>query len=197
MNDYSSSMMSCEEMQEYLVGHISPLDINKIIAGYEMSDEAFKDILFIDGKPFFFHLTRVARIIITELQIYDADLIIAAFLHDYSKIANSISKEILAFNFGAYLTYLVDLLSLDVEEAVYITENYIDETKFPFDDYLVIKLAEEVDYFRYCINNLEVNLLGRLCDLNKKLLPIARRSSSNAVMYLLNELNNLKNKLIN
>lgn len=197
MNDFSSSMMNCEEMQEYLAGHANPLDINKIIAGYEMSDEAFKDILFIDGKPFFYHLTRVARIIITELQVYDADLIIAALLHDYSKISNSISKEILTFNFGPYLTYLVDLLSLDVEDAAYIAENYIDETKIPFDDYLIIKLAEEVDYFRYCIDNLRVNLLGRLCVLNEKLLPIARRSSSNSVIYLINELNNLKNKLIN
>lgn len=197
MNNSNSSMMSIEELQEYLFGRINPLEINKIIAGYEMSDEAFSGLKFIDGSPFFFHLTRVARIIITELNIYDSDIIVAALLHDYSKISTYISKEILTFNFGAYLTFLVDLLSLEIDEAAYISENFSDEAKIPFDDYLIIKLAEEVDYFRYGVNNLELKLVERLCILNDKLIPFARKSSSKSVKYLLNELNNLKNKITN
>ncbi len=197
MSDSNTSMMSLDELHEYLAGKASPLDINKIIAGYEMSEEAFKDSTFIDGTPFFYHLTRVARIILTELDIVDADIIVASLLHDYSIISNYISKEILTFNFGAYLTYLVDLLSLDTEEAAYISENFSYEAKIPFDDYLIIKLAEEVDVFRNGIHNVELNLVSRLCLLNEKLLPLARRSSSKSVFYLCEELTNLKKKITN
>lgn len=200
MNNYIKSMMSREELEELLFDKSSPLEINKIISGYEISDNAFLDIFFFDGTPYFYHLSRVARIIISELNIIEPDIIIAALLHDYSQIENIISKEILEFNFGPYLVFLVELLSMPIEEASIISNNFAfddpENIKIPFDDYLIIKLAEQVDYFRAFTFDLNYNPVSTLCELNKQMIPIAATSKNESVIKLLNELKQLKNKIM-
>lgn len=200
MNNYDISMMSRDQLEGLLRGNLNPVEINRVIAGYEISDSAFTGMKMSDESPYFFHLTRVARIIISELGIFDPDLIIASLLHDYTKVENVISRDILEFNFGPYLVYLVDMLSMTVEDTSYIPNEFrlsdSESLKMPIDDYLIIKLAEQVDYFRALKFDLTFSPVAHLCDLNKTIIPIASNSSHEGVKYLINEFKMLKNKII-
>ncbi len=200
MNDYSTTMMSRDELENLLKGMVDPLAANRIVSGYEISESIFTGILMKDGSPYFSHLTRVARIIILELNIFDPDLIIASLLHDFKKVESLISKDILEINFGPYLLYLVELLTMTIEETGQVPKEFHLETgdniKIPIDDYLTIKLAEQVDYFRSLSFDLSRNPVAYLCDLNKRFLPVASQSKHPAVQYLLQEINILKNKIV-
>ncbi len=200
MNEFQRSMMSKQELEDLLCNRARPLELNKIIAGYEISDNAFSEFFFFDGTPYFYHISRVAKIIVAELDIIDSDIIIASLLHDYNKIENIISKDIIEFNFGPYLVFLVELLSLTTEEASAISRNFAfdkpDSFKLPFDDYLIIKLAEQVDYFRSFKFGLNYNPIANLQRLNQQMLPLASSSSNPSVIKLLDEIKQLRNKII-
>lgn len=200
MNGFDISMMSRDELEGLLQGKVNPVEINRIVAGYEISDSVFQDLKFADDSPYFYHLTRVARIIVSELSIFDPDIIIASLLHDYKQVESRISKDILEFNFGPYLLYLVELLSMTIDETSEIPKELnLSESeciKIPIDDYLIIKLAEQVDYFRSLNFDISFNPVAYWCEINETFIPIAKSSNHKAVKYLLNELKVLKNKIV-
>ncbi len=200
MNEYSNTLMTIHELEGLLASKVSPIDFNKIISGYEVSENAFINLKLSDGSPFFFHLTRVARIIISELELFDSDLIIAALLHDYKKICNVISFEILEFNFGTYTAFLIDLLSKSIEEVSQMPQEFhiseIDVIKIPIDDYLIIKLAEQVDNFRALQFTLSYNPISDLCNIYEKYLPFTKLSNNKEVDYLMKEIMKLKNIIV-
>lgn len=200
MAQFDISLMTRSELEDLLKGNTNPVEANRIIAGYEIGENVFSGINFHDGNPYFYHLTRVARILLAELNIYEPDLIIASLLHDYSRVENVISKDILELNFGPYLLYLVELLSMSIEETAQIPDEIAlpnnESLKIPIDDYLLIKLAEQVDLLRSLSFDLSFSPVAYLCELNKQLLPIASKSRHNGVQYLLKELSILKNKIV-
>jgi len=106
--------MTIDRMEESLRQFLSPFQLNKIRGAYEMAESAHFGHLMKDGSLFFYHLTRIARIIIEELKIYDHDLIIAALLHDLHKTNEQITSEIIDFNFGPYVRLLFDNFKEDL-----------------------------------------------------------------------------------
>ena len=70
-------------MLESLKTYVNPVDINRIIDAYDMADQAYGDKKTLSGEPYFFHTTRVCKILVIELGIFDSELIITSLLARY------------------------------------------------------------------------------------------------------------------
>lgn len=200
MSSNSSMYMSRSQLEVLLEGRTDALEINKIVSAYEMSEMIYSEIEANDASPFFYHLTRVAQIILAELSIFDSEIIIAALLHDFNEIKDKISRDIVEFNFGAYTAFLIESLSVQIEEIESLPKEFTFENsetiKLPFDDYLIIKIAEITDSLRLMDFDLIHNPITRYCDFTGRLLPIAEKSTNESVRYLLEEIYHLKNKIL-
>jgi len=135
--NYNQTYLAKEDLQMKLEGKVGSLELNKIISAYEMADNAYNDMQLPDGTPHFFHCTRVCNIIISELELFDPDLICAALLHKIYAAEVEISREIIDLNFGPYVAFLVEALK--------------DEYKFFKDNPLRLKTTINCGYHRTTI----------------------------------------------
>jgi (p)ppGpp synthase/HD superfamily hydrolase len=190
---------SKDELLESLKSNVNPVEINRIIDAYDMSDQAYGDKKTLNGAPYFFHTTRVCKILVNELNIFDSELIIASLLHDIYKTTEDLSDSVIALNFGDYVAYLISVLRQDPEfvninpfQGVF-AENSI---RIPSDDYLIIWLSEHLDNLRFLEFNTEFNPINYVLNISNNFFPIAEKSGSPHVEYLLKELKKERNRIL-
>jgi (p)ppGpp synthase/HD superfamily hydrolase len=190
---------SKDELLESLKSNVDPVEINRIIDAYDMSDQAYGDKKTLTGDPYFFHTTRVCKILIKELSIFDSELIITSLLHDIYKTTEDLSDDVIALNFGDYVAYLISVLRKDHEflnSNPYngeFTDNIIRITS---DDYLIIWLAEHLDNLRFLEFNTEFNPINYVLNISNNYFPIAEKSENIHVTYLLKELKKERNRIL-
>ena len=189
--------LSKDELVRLLENNFNPIDINDIISAYDIADQAYGGKKALSGQPYFFHTTRVIKILIEELFIKESNLIIAALLHDINKTSADISDEIINYNFNPYVTKLINILKEDYE---YIERNQHLLKEFNLnelqDDYLIIWLAEHLDNLRYPAVTPELNPLNYVLNVSAYYFPISKNSNSPIVKYLISELQKEKNKIL-
>ena len=78
-------------------------DIARVCGAWEMSEDVHRKQVRHDGTPYFWHVTRVSKILLDELNLRDSDLICAALLHDILEDSKDLTPHILELNFGAYV----------------------------------------------------------------------------------------------
>jgi (p)ppGpp synthase/HD superfamily hydrolase len=197
---YGRTYLPKEELEKLIGTNISSIDQNKIISAYEMADAAYGDKLMLDGTPYFFHTSRVAKIIISELKIFEPEIIISSLLHDIYHSTEEISSEIVQFNFGPYVTYLVEILKEDVQKLNKLPGSLDmgEGGKFrnPADDYLLIWMADHLDNFRCLDNNPNFNPINYIINVSSEFFPHAEKSSNPSVKYLMKELKKERNKIL-
>ncbi|GAB1371680.1 hypothetical protein MASR1M45_17420 [Candidatus Kapaibacterium sp.] len=196
---YSRTFFSKDEIENAIAGKIEPLEINRILSAYDMSDMAFSDKMSLNGTPYFFHTTRVCKIIIQELEIFDSDLIIAALLHDIFEVNEDISPEIIDYNFGPYVTYLLSILKEDFHSIDSIPAPALDDSanvKIPTDDYLIIWLSEHLDNFRALDVSPVFNPVNYILNTLSLHIPAAEQSNNIYVQRLMIELKKERNKIL-
>jgi len=71
-----------EEFTALLTNKVTPEQLSDIERAYNIAKSGHRDIDRDGGERYFEHPKRVALILIRELHIFDADMIIAALLHD-------------------------------------------------------------------------------------------------------------------
>ena len=190
---------SKDELLESLKTYVNPVDINRIIDAYDMADQAYGDKKTLSREPYFFHTTRVCKILVIELGIFDSELIITSLLHDICKTTEDLSDNIIALNFGDYVAYLISVLRQDHEFINSnpflgdLTENNI---RIPSDDYLIIWLAEHLDNLRFLEFNTEFNPINYVLNISNNYFPIAEKSENPFVEYLLKELKKERNRIL-
>lgn len=190
--------LSKEELNKLLENKFNPIAINHILSAYDMADQAYGDKKTISGQPYFFHTTRVAKILLSELNVTDPDLIIASLLHDIYKTCDDITDEIISYNFNPYITYLINALKEDFE---YINNNPFicnddDNIKFAEDDYLIIWLSEHLDNLRFPAITPELNPLNYILNITAFFFPMSKKSNNPNVKYLIAELKKEKIKIL-
>src|SRR5271167_4227588 len=105
---YNETYLSRDELQKLLRElEVSAVEINKVLDAYDMAESVHEFQKRPDGTPYFWHPSRVAKIILIELNIPDANIISAALLHDTLEDSHVLTPEILDLNFGTYTSYLV------------------------------------------------------------------------------------------
>lgn len=194
------SYLSRQEIEKRLIDKVLPVDLNRIISAYEMAENAHTNHRDQDGIPIFFHVTRVCRILIDELQIYDADLLIASLLHDIYQTSNEINHEIITYNFGAYVAFLIDDMpdkfSYDNFDKINVDSFIIENIRVPFDDYYIIRLSQHLDDMRTIEFHPSVNPINFVNDIAARYMDITSKTDNPNIKYLVDEMKKERNKFL-
>jgi (p)ppGpp synthase/HD superfamily hydrolase len=197
---YNKKFYSLDQITSALQGKVNCFDINKIVSAYEMMQEVYENRCENDGIPYFHHSTRVCGIILDELNLYDTDLIISCLLHDIYESEDLLSEDIIDYNFGPYVAFLLDLLNVQKQEIKQIPKEYTyknsNVTKIPGDDILILALAEQLEKMRSLDNTPQFRPHIKLKQIDDIYLPLANISDNVRITYLKHQIVKEKNKIV-
>ncbi|MBK9247289.1 MAG: bifunctional (p)ppGpp synthetase/guanosine-3',5'-bis(diphosphate) 3'-pyrophosphohydrolase [Ignavibacteria bacterium] len=200
MSSYNFTSLSSIELEELLSHHLDAAEINRVICAYELAESVHEHQVRGDGSPYFYHCSRVCRILALELGITDADVLSAALLHDVLEDSETLTQEVIEYNFGRYVAYIVEVLTKDLWRRSYepdvVDKEHIELLKNSSSDCLLIKLAARLDNFRCLEFNLKRNPHSYIQETETIFLPMVEQSSNTAFNYLTSELRKERNKFL-
>ncbi len=178
----------------------SAVDVNLAIGAYDMAESVHEGQKRHDGTPYFWHPSRVAKIVITELGVNDVQVICAALLHDVLEDSDVITAEVIKYNFGEYTSYLVEMLTKDIKAEGMMREvierDYVERISHASDDAKVLKLVDRLDSFRCLAFNVKKNPIKYIIETTKYYFPLAENSNDPRMEYLIKELQLARNKFL-
>jgi (p)ppGpp synthase/HD superfamily hydrolase len=198
---YNETYFSRHEMETALRDRgVNVVDINMTLDAYDMAETVHEFQKRPDGTPYFWHPSRVARIVIEELGISDIAIICAALLHDVLEDSHVLTPEILEYNFGAYTSYLVSMLTKDIkaqgELRDIVEREYVQRLQTATDDAKMLKLCDRLDTFRCLEYNVKKNPIKYVMETSKHYFPLAEKSNDERMKYILRELQKSSNKYL-
>ncbi len=196
---YNQTFISKSELRERLMQVVGPIELNRIMCAYEMAENVHQFQVRNDGTPYFWHPTRVAKILLDELDIKQPDMIITALMHDALEDSDILNSDVLEYNFGSNVSYMVETLTKEirVEDGPLrekIDQEYVDRLKNSPDDCKIIKLADRLDNIRCIEFNLKRNPYKYIKETSEHYLPMAENSTNLNILYLSKELKKERNK---
>lgn len=191
MDDY----LSKNQLEDILAERVQPEDLNKILGAYEMAEEANSGETIPGGIPKFYHTTRVCRILLNELNINEPDLIITALLHNILSHSSEITIEIIDYNFGSYVAYLVQLISDDFAERIGARATNINPDSIDTEALYII-LSDCLDILRTLDTSSLINPFTYIEDIKKRYFETSSKRQDNKITYLINELRKEFNKIL-
>ena len=197
---YNKTHLTQSELEYLLHDKMSLVDLQRVMSAYEMARSVHEQQTRRDGTPYFYHCTRVCKIVIEELRLYDADLVCAVLLHDVLEDSKQITKEIISYNFGEYVAYVVETLTKDLsaQELNYdaIDIAHAELLKRSSEDCLIVRLAARLDNFRCLEFDLKSNPIKYVSDTSERYLPLAEGSRNHALHVLVTEMKMVRNKFL-
>ncbi len=198
---YNETYLPREELEQLLRDRgVTPVDLMKVMDAYDMAESVHEFQKRLDGKPYFWHPSRVARIFVTELNHYDASIVCAALLHDTLEDSNVLTPEIIELNFGSYTSYLVQKLTKDIKaEGVmkdWVEREYIERLMQSSEDARMLKLADRLDTYRCLEFNVKRNPIKYIMQTQEHYFPLAQGSQNARLKYLIKELQKEQNKYL-
>jgi len=196
---YNQTFLSKSELTERLMHVVGAVELNRILSAYDMAQNVHQFQTRADGTPYFWHPTRVTRILLDELNIADPDLLIAALLHDALEDSDILTPEVLAYNFGDNVSYLVETLTKEVrvEDGPLrekIDREYVARLRDGPLIARVIKLCDRLDNMRCLEFNLKRNPYKYVKETTDHYMPMAEESDDLHMRYLLKQLREERNK---
>ncbi len=197
---YHLTHLSISELEQLLRDKLDPIEVNKVISAYEMAESVHEGQIRRDGSPYFFHCSRVCKLIIEELGITDPDVLCAALLHDVLEDSNEITRDIIAYNFGEYCAYIVETLTKDLKRQELnhddVDLEHVERLKHASDDCLIIRLAARLDNFRCLQFDLKRNPLRYIIETMERYVPLAESRQNPHLEYLVSALRKEQNKYL-
>ena len=197
---YNLSTYSSSELELDITSYMKPLEVHKVLSAYEMAEHVHQFQIRNDNSPYFYHCARVCKIVVKELSIFDPDLLIAALTHDILEDSKNLTHEVLAYNFGAYAAYIVQVLTKDLQKQTLdpdtVEKEHIQLLKQSTTDCLIIKLAARLDNFRCLDFNLKKNPLTYVNKTTDLYLPLADASKNEHLFVLASEIRKERNKFL-
>jgi guanosine-3',5'-bis(diphosphate) 3'-pyrophosphohydrolase len=198
---YNRTFLAKWELEARLQDKVDVLDVHKIISAYELAESVHEPIMRNDATPYFYHSSRVCKILMDELEVYDVDILAAALLHDVLEDSDTVTKEVLEYNFGQYVAYIVEILTKDLsrqrEEPDAIDLAHVDALKNASEDCLLIRLTARLDNFRCLEFNLKRNPMSYIANTTERYLPLAERHlNDKRLQYIARELKKERNKFL-
>jgi (p)ppGpp synthase/HD superfamily hydrolase len=198
---YNETFLSRKEMEALLRDKgFNALDINLALDAYEMAESVHEGQKRPDGTPYFWHPSRVAKIVISELDIRDINFISAALLHDVLEDSQVITAEIIEYNFSPYTSYLVQMLTKDIKAEGMLRDivekEYVERLTGATEDARMLKLVDRLDTFRCLEFNVKKNPIKYVMETTKHYFPLAEASENPKMKYLVKELQAARNKFL-
>lgn len=196
---YNRTFLSKTEITDRLRDQLDPVALNRILSAWEMALNVHQFQKRKDGTPYFWHPTRVAKIILVELGIVDEELIAAALLHDALEDSDILTPEVIAYNFGDRVARIVDVLTKEIgikdgPLREKIDREYIDRLNNSDLDCRIVKLADRVDNLRCIAFNLKSNPYRYVKETIDHYVPMAQTDDSLHLAYLLREMRREQNR---
>lgn len=178
----------------------SAIDVNHALDAYEMAESVHEGQKRPDGTPYFWHPSRVAKIVISELELQDINIICAALLHDVLEDSQVITGEIIEYNFSPYTSYLVQMLTKDIKAEGILREiiekEYVERLSGATEDAILLKLCDRLDTFRCLEFNVKKNPIKYVMETTKHYFPLAESRENPKMQYLVKELQAARNKFL-
>lgn len=197
---YNQTFYPKEELTADVQHHLDPLKLNAVLSAFEMASNVHEFQLRNDASLYFWHLSRVARIVIRELEYYDADVIAASLLHDVLEDSNIITKEVITFNFGTRVCHIVEILTKNLQltddQMKAEEERYIKTIRESDIDCKIVKFAERLDNFRCLEFGVKRNPFKYIEDTEKLYFPMAEEVHDSRLNKLVATMKLIKGKLV-
>jgi guanosine-3',5'-bis(diphosphate) 3'-pyrophosphohydrolase len=198
---YNQTYLSRNELEAHMRQHdMAAMDINRVMDAYDMAESVHEFQKRPDGTPYFWHPSRVARIMITELNQTDPNIVCAALLHDALEDSHVLTPEILELNFGSYTSYLVQKLTKDIKAEgpmkEWVEKEYIEKLLAASEDARMLKLADRLDTYRCLEFNVKKNPIKYIMETTEHYFPLAQGSHNPRLKYLIKELQKEQNKFL-
>lgn len=190
---YNQSWLSKTELTDLLRPRLDAVDLNRVLSAWDMASNVHQFQERNDGSPYFWHPTRVAKILLSELDIDDADLLSGALLHDVLEDSDILTPEVINYNFGHRVAYIVETLTKEIgikdgPLRQKVDREYIDRLRRSSDDCKIVKLADRLDNLRCIQFNLKRNPLRYIKETIDYYVPMAAASENLHIAYLLREM---------
>ncbi|HCN05447.1 MAG TPA: hypothetical protein DIS79_07485 [Bacteroidetes bacterium] len=199
-SSYNKTFLSFEELEARLSAKADPLALPKVLDAYEMSRSVHEHQRRNDGTPYFWHSSRVVKILIDEAAVFDTDVLIAALLHDVLEDSDVITKGVLEYNFGSYVAYIVETLTKDLERAKTdpdsVDLHHVRTLRQASEDCLLIKLASRLDNLRCLEFHLKRNPVVYVCNTLDRYVPLAEATQNLRLHFLAREIRMEANKML-
>lgn len=196
---YNQTFFSKSEIRDRLLPQIGAVQLNRVICAYDMAENVHQFQTRNDGTPYMWHPSRVTKILLDELDIIESDVLVAALLHDTLEDSDILNSEVLEYNFGPYVSYLVETLTKEIRVddgplREQIDREYVQRLKNASEDCRIIKLADRLDNIRCLEFNLKRNPYKYVKETSEHYMPMAEGSINMNMLYLLKELKKERNK---
>ncbi|MFA6233224.1 MAG: HD domain-containing protein [Bacteroidota bacterium] len=196
---YHQTHFSRQELIDAIASRVDPVELTTILGAYEMAASVHEYQLRNDSTPYFWHLSRVARIIIYEIHYLNADVISAALLHDVLEDSDIITAEVLKYNFSAYISYIVEVLTKNIrllgEQRDQEDHDYIERLRYSSIDCKIVKFAERLDNYRCLEFGLKRNPFGYIEVTERDYYPMAQEEQNAMLHRIVEEMDQIKRKL--
>ncbi|MAT40024.1 MAG: hypothetical protein CL946_10520 [Ectothiorhodospiraceae bacterium] len=196
---YNESFYTKEELIEDISDHVDPAGLTTILGAYDMANSVHEFQRRLDGTPYFWHISRVAKLIIRELQMYSPDIIAAAYLHDVLEDSEIITLEVLKFNFGAYIAHIVEVLTKNIRlmgiRKEQEDQKYLERLSFSSIDCKLVKFAERLDNYRCLEFGVKRNPFKYIDETERYYYPMAIKENNPELNYIVKAMDIVKRKL--
>jgi len=200
--EYNRTFLQKSDLIQRISHILEPEDYNKVIAAYEMAEDIHLFQSRRDNTPYFFHVTRIVKIIMNELNMVDAEMYCGAFLHDALEDSDVLNLETLTYNFGPYISYVVDVLTrfhrLRIDKKLDNNpDSYLNRLRNSSIDCIIIKLTERLDNMRCLQYGLKANPIQYIEDTCNLYVPLGDSFDHPAIEKLIQLIKLEKNKYFN
>lgn len=192
---FNDDFLTKEELQEIITKKINPDDISRIIGAYEMAETSQINQIAPDGSPKFYHTTRVCKLLLYELEIFEPDIIITSLLHNILTNQSEITINIVEYNFGTYVAYLTQLVHDDYKQR---TGQSLQRKPMITNDQsaLIVILADCLDTVRTLDFGTMINPFQYIHDIDKRYFSIASEMNNESINKIIKLLKIEFNKII-
>lgn len=195
---YNHTHYTREELIDAISDRLDPVELTTVLAAYEMAGSVHEYQIRNDSTPYFWHLSRVARIIIHELEYVNADVISAALLHDVLEDSDIITADVLKYNFNSYISYIVEVLTKNIRllgvQREQENHEYIERLRYSSIDCKIVKFAERLDNYRCLEFGVKRNPFGYIEITERNYYPMAREEQNNILNRIIREMDHIKLK---
>jgi (p)ppGpp synthase/HD superfamily hydrolase len=197
---YNEQQYTKDELIADVAQELDPVGLTTILSAYEMAASVHEQQLRGDATPYFWHISRVARILIRELRYFHPDVIAASLLHDVLEDSPSITPDVLKYNFSAYVAYIVEVLTKNIRlagaERQREDQQYLERLSFSNVDCKIVKFAERLDNFRCLEFGVKKNPYTYIEETETYYFPMAFRENSKPLTTLMDEMRRVRGKLL-
>jgi (p)ppGpp synthase/HD superfamily hydrolase len=196
---YNQTQYTREELIADVNSRVDPVELTTILGAFEMASHVHAFQVRNDGEQYFWHISRVARIIVRELGYLNADVISAALLHDVLEDSDIINAEVIKFNFSPYISYIVEVLTKNIHLTGTLREKedteYIERLRFSSLDCKIVKFAERLDNYRCLEFGVKRNPFRYIEETEQHYYPMALQEQNEMLTRIVTEMDMIKRKL--